>query len=66
MSNVQEMSSDWESTVAEIEEKLVTLKAPDLNDVCTGLSLTVDRRDKDVPRKLRRQILQYIEGGDVI
>ena len=66
MSNVQEMSSDWESTVAEIEEKLVTLKAPDLNDVCTGLSLTVDRRDKDVPRKLRRHILQYIEGDDVI
>ena len=53
MSNVQEMSSDWESTVAEIEEKLLTLKAPDLNDVCAGLGLTVDRRERDVPRKLR-------------
>jgi len=66
MSNVQKMSPDWESTMAEIEEKLLTLKAPELNDVCSELSLTVDGCDKDVPRKLRRQILQYVEGKDVI
>ena len=59
------MSSNWESTVAKIEEKLPTLKAPDLNNVCAGLGLTVDRRDKDVC-KLRRQILQYIEREDVM
>lgn len=50
---------------AEIE-KLLTLKAPDLNDVCAALGLTVEERDKDLPRKLRRLILQYIEGEDII
>ena len=60
------MSPEWESVVAEIEEKLLTLKAPDLNDVCAALSITVQERDKDLPRKLRRLILQYIEGEDII
>ncbi len=66
MSKLQQMSSEWESIVAEIEEKLLTLKAPDLNDVCEALSLTVDERDQDVPRKLRRLIIQYIEGEEII
>lgn len=66
MSELQQMSPEWESIVAEIEEKLLTLKAPDLNDVCAALSLTVDERDKDSSRKLRRLVLQYIEGEGII
>lgn len=42
MLEVQQMSSDWESIVEEIVEKLLTLKALDLNDICEALSLTVE------------------------
>lgn len=66
MSDTQQMSSVWESVVAEIEEKLLTLKASDLNELCATLSLTIHKDDTDIPRKLRRQILQFIEGEDVI
>lgn len=66
MSKVQQMSSEWETLVAEIEEKLLTLTASNLNDICWALSLTVETSEKDLPRKLRRNILQYLEGEDVI
>lgn len=60
MSELQQLSSEWESIVAEIEEKLLTLKAPELNDVYAALGITVDEHYKGLPRKLRRLILQYI------
>lgn len=66
MSELQQMSPAWESFVAEIKEKLLTLKASELINVCATLSLTVDEHDKDLPRKLRRFILQYIEGEGII
>lgn len=66
MSEVQQMSSEWETLVVDIEEKLLTLTAPELNHICRALSLTVEKNDKDLPRKLRRHILQYLEGEDVI
>ncbi len=59
------MSPEWEMIVAEIEEKLLTLKTPELNTVCSALSLEVDKRDRDLPRKLRRLILQHVEGKDL-
>lgn len=59
------MSSEWENVVAEIEEKLLTLSASELNDICAALSLTVDMSERDLPRKLRRRILQYVEGEEV-
>lgn len=65
MSKVQQMSPDWEQLLEEIEEKLLTLLAPDLNEICAALSLAVDESEKDLPRKLRRRILQYLEGEDV-
>lgn len=60
------MSPEWEKVVRDIEEKLLTLSASDLNDICTALGLTVDENDKELPRKLRRFILQYLEGDDVV
>ena len=59
------MSLAWESVLAEIEEKLLTLSAPRLNDVCEALSVIVKESDKDLPRKLRRLILEYLESEDV-
>lgn len=59
------MSSEWEKVVEEIEEKLLTLSAPDLNDICAALSLAEDKNEKDSPRMLRRCILQYLEGEDI-
>ena len=59
------MSAAWESLVAEIEEKLLTLSAPELTDVCSTLNVTVDESDRDLPRKLRRLILQHVESKDV-
>lgn len=49
----------------QIEEKLHTLSAPELNEVCAALDLVVDESDRDLPRKLRRLILQCLEGKDV-
>ncbi|CAI5672713.1 unnamed protein product [Oreochromis niloticus] len=65
MSKVQQMSPGWEQLLEEIEEKLLTLLAPDLNEICAALSLAVDESEKDLPRKLRRRVLQYLEGEDV-
>lgn len=59
------MSSEWENVVAEIEEKLLTLSASELNDICAALSLTVDMSERDLPRKLRKRILQCVEGEEV-
>lgn len=59
------MSPDWESLLAEIEETLLTLSAPELTDICETLSINVNESDKDLPRKLRRLILQHLEGDDV-
>jgi len=57
MSKVQQMSSVWETLVAEIEEKLLTRTASKLNYICWALSLTVEESDKGLPRKLRRHVL---------
>lgn len=48
--------------MVEIEEKLLTLLAPQLNDVC---AVKVNESERDLPRKLRRLILQCLEGNDV-
>lgn len=60
------MSLEWESVVTEIEEKLLALKEPDLNNVCAALDLRVEEHNKNLPRKLRRLILQFLKGGDII
>lgn len=65
MSKTQQMSSDWEEVVGEIEGKLLTLLASELNDICAALDLDVEEREKDSARVLRRRILQYLEGDDV-
>lgn len=65
MVEVQEMSSDWESLLTEIEEKLLTFKAPDLLDLCGVIGVAVGEKDKAVPRRLRRLILQYVETEEV-
>ena len=65
MTEPQTKSSDWDCVLDEIEEKLLTLSAVELYDVCIALSLTIDERDKDSPRKLRRLIIQYLESDDV-
>lgn len=59
------MSSDWEEVVGEIEGKLLTLLASDLNDICAALNVDVEESEKDSARVLRRRILQYLEGDDV-
>ncbi len=59
------MSSEWENVVSEIEEKLLTLSASELNDICAALNLIVDKSERDLPCKLRRRILQFLEGEDV-
>lgn len=65
MSKTQQMSSDWEEVVGEIEGKLLTLLASDLNDICAALNVDVEESEKDSARVLRRRILQYLEGDDV-
>ncbi|KAL7842136.1 hypothetical protein SRHO_G00238250 [Serrasalmus rhombeus] len=60
------MSTEWENIIREIEEKLLTLTVSELNGICTALDLTVEKNDQDSPRKLRRHILHYLEGEDVI
>lgn len=65
MSNApQQMSPEWEKLLEEIEEKLITLPCLELVDLCTSLEISVNE-DKDSPRKLRRLILQHLEGEDV-
>lgn len=63
--HLQEMSPDLESVLTEIEEKLLTLKAPDLFDSCVEIGVVVGKKDKAVPRKLRRLILQCVETEEV-
>ncbi len=65
MSKTPQMSSEWENVVSEIEEKLLTLSASELNEICEALNLIVDKSERDLPRKLRRRILQFLEGEDV-
>lgn len=62
----RKMSVTWESTLGQIEEKLLTLPAVELCDLCTMLELPISEEDKHLPRKMRRIILQYLEGEDVI
>lgn len=47
------------------KEKLLTLSTPQLNDICVTLSVEVNESERDLPRKLRRLILQCLEGKDV-
>lgn len=65
MANTQKMLFYRESVMEEIEEKLLTLSAPELSDICTVLGLAVDESYRDLPRRLRRIILQYLEGDEV-
>lgn len=51
--------------MAKIQEKLLTLLAQELNDIWKTLRVTVDESNRDLPRELRRCILQYLEEEDV-
>lgn len=60
------MSSGWEDMLEIIEEKLITLPVLRLVELCTEtLRIAINDKDKDSPRKLRRLILQHLEGDDV-
>ena len=55
MASPQKMSPARESILEEMEEKLLSLSASDLNDVCAAISLTVDVSDRDILRPLDLQ-----------
>ena len=56
----------WEATLDEIEGKLLELSASQLRDLCEMLMLNVREDETHTPRALRRRILQYLEGDDVV
>lgn len=54
----------WEETFVEIEGKLLTLTVDELACLCQLLG--IEEKNDDSPRILRRRILQYLEGEDVV
>ncbi len=56
----------WEATLDEIESKLLELSISQLTRLCEMLKLNVGEGETHPPCALRRRILQYLEGDEIV
>lgn len=59
------MDSEWESLLADIEKKLVTLSLDELSALSEALGLQLSEEVKSSCRLIRRKMLSHLESEDV-